>query len=86
MALGSTQPLTGVFPGGKGGRYVGLTTLPPSCAVVMKYGNLNFLESSGPLQASNGTALYLLVILFRLTGVHGNSVSQECSVSCSAVT
>ena len=52
----------------------------------MKYGNLNFLESSGPLQASNGTALYLLVILFRLTGVHGNSVSQECSVSCSAVT
>ena len=28
---------------------VRLTTLPPSCAVVMKYGNLNFLEPSGPL-------------------------------------
>jgi hypothetical protein len=39
MALGSTQPLQeilpGAFPGGKGGRCVRLTTLPPSCAVVM---------------------------------------------------
>ena len=34
-----------------------LTTLPPSCAVVMKSGNLNLLEPSGPLQACNGTAL-----------------------------
>ena len=49
----------GVFPGGKGGRCVRLTTLPPSCAVVMKSGNLNFLEPSGPLQAYNGTALLL---------------------------
>jgi len=30
--------------------------LPPSCAVVMNYGNLNFLEPSGPLRACNGTA------------------------------
>ena len=61
MALGSTQPLTEMstrsIPGGKGGRCVGLTTLPPSCAVVTKSGNLNFLEPSGPLQACNGTAL-----------------------------
>jgi len=34
-----------------------LTTLPPSCAVVMKSGKFNFLEPSGPLQACNGTAL-----------------------------
>ena len=34
-------------------------TLKPSCAVVMKSGNLNFLEPSGPLQACNGTALPL---------------------------
>jgi hypothetical protein len=34
---------------------VRLTTLPPSCTVVMKSGNLNFLEPSGPLQACNGT-------------------------------
>ena len=33
--------------------------LPPSCAVVMKSGNLNFLEPSGPLQVCNGTALPL---------------------------
>ena len=43
--------------GGKGGRCVSLTTLQPSCAVVMESGNLNFLEPSGPLQACNGTAL-----------------------------
>jgi hypothetical protein len=37
-------------------RCVRLTTLPPSCAVVMKSGNLNFLEPSGPHQACNWTA------------------------------
>ena len=31
--------------------------LPTSCAVVTKSGNLNFLEPSGPVEASNGTAL-----------------------------
>jgi hypothetical protein len=36
---------------------VRLATLPPSCAVVKKSGNLKFLEPSGPLQACNGTAL-----------------------------
>ena len=45
--------------GGKGGRCLGLTTLPPFCAVVTKSWNLNFLEPSGPLQACNGTALPL---------------------------
>ena len=49
----------GVFPGGKGGRCVRLTTLPPSCAVVTKFGSLNFLEPSGPVQACNGTDLPL---------------------------
>jgi hypothetical protein len=32
MALGLTQPLTGVFPGDRRGRCIGLTTLPLSCA------------------------------------------------------
>ena len=50
----------GVFPGGKGGRCVRLTTLPPPCAVFMKSGNLNLLEPSGTLQACNGTALHFL--------------------------
>ena len=47
----------GAFPGGKSSRCVRLTTLPPSCAFVMKSGILNFLEPSGPLRACNGTAL-----------------------------
>ena len=63
MALGSTQPLTEVvpreFPGCKCDRCVRLTILPPPCALVMKFGNLNFLEPSGPLQACNGTVLPL---------------------------
>jgi hypothetical protein len=58
MALGSTQTLTemrtGVFSGGKGGRCVRPTNLPPFCAVGMKSGNLNFEEPSGPLWATPG--------------------------------
>jgi hypothetical protein len=60
----------GVFPRGKGGRCVRLTTLPPSCAVVMKSWNLNFLETSGQLQACNGTAsLFGDLYLAKLTAV-----------------
>jgi len=51
------------FLGVKSGRCVRLKNLPPSCTVVMKSGNLNFLEHSGPLQACNGTALSLLTIV-----------------------
>jgi len=51
--------LPGVFPGGKSSRCVRLIILPPSCAVVMKSGNLNLLEPFGPLQACNGTDLPL---------------------------
>ena len=57
----------GAFPGSKGGRCVRLTTLPPSFAVVMKYGNLNFLEPSGPLQACNGTALLFYLFFWKNT-------------------
>ena len=64
MALGSIQPLTEMsiqvyFLGVKGGRCVRLTSLPPSCAIVMISGNLKFLEPSGPLQACKGTAVLL---------------------------
>jgi len=68
MALGSTQPLTEMstrcISWGKGGRYLRLTTLPTSCAVFMKSGNLNLLETSGTLQACNGTALPLYKHIF----------------------
>jgi len=36
--------------------------LPPSCAVVTKSGNLNFLEPSGPVQACNGTAFTDIIV------------------------
>ena len=52
------------FLGVKGGRYVRLTTLPPSWAVVTKSGSLNFLEPSGPVQACNGTALPFYISQF----------------------
>ena len=58
------------FLEGKGDRCVRLTNLPPSCAVVMKSGNLNFLEHSGPLRACNGTALpYLYLERFMRAGL-----------------
>jgi hypothetical protein len=64
MALGLTRSLTEneykeYFLGDKGGRCVGLTTLPPSCATVKKSGSLKLLEPSGPVQACNGVALPL---------------------------
>ena len=70
MALESTQPLiemsTRSISWGKGGRCVRLTTLPPSCAVVMKSGTLNLMEPSGPLQACNGTALPFYTKLYEI--------------------
>jgi hypothetical protein len=47
------------FLGGKGGRCVGLITLPRPCADVLKSGSLNLLEPYGPVQACNGIALPL---------------------------
>jgi len=51
--------------------------LPPSCTVVMRSGNLNFLEPSGPLQASNGTDLML-----NITGsdILAGAVEVSCAV------
>jgi len=44
--------------------------LPPSCAVVTKSGNLNFLEPSGPVQVCNGTALPLPLSLQKATKLY----------------
>ena len=40
--------------------------LPQFCAIVMKSGNLNFLEPSGPFQACNGTAVPLPLFFITL--------------------
>jgi len=78
MALGSTQPLTEMSTRSNSW---GLKrpvrkadSLPPSCAVVTKSGNLNFLERSGPLQACNGTALPLPLPFYYTTS---NRLSGE---------
>ena len=95
--LGSTLPLTEMstrgFPGDKGGRCVGLTTLPPSCAVVMKSGNLNFLEPSGPLQACNGTDLPFgfvkytpfRIVVIRPDGDSWSFLAEICSLYSSRI-
>jgi hypothetical protein len=44
----------GIFPGGKGGRCVGLTTLPPSCADCLKIWEP---QTPGTLEVCNGIAL-----------------------------
>ena len=45
--------------------------LPPSCAIVTKSGNLNFLELSVPVQACNAIAL---PFTYRPTGSRDRSV------------
>jgi hypothetical protein len=62
MALESTQPLTEISTRniswrGKGGRCVGLTTLPPSCADCLEIWEP---QPPGTLRACNGIALPLL--------------------------
>jgi hypothetical protein len=64
MALGLTQPVTemstkNISWGGKGGQYIGVTTLPPSCSNCLEIWEPppKLLELSGPIQASTGIAL-----------------------------
>jgi len=86
MTLGSTQPLTEMstmrISWGKDGWCVRLITLPPSRAVVMKSGNLNFLQPSGPLQVCNGTAYLSVGFIIRKTWVFGRARGSctECAV------
>jgi len=69
MGLVLTQPLTEMSTGnifwGLKADCVGLTTLP----TVLKYDSLNPLESSGPVQASNGKSLPLPLPLSILPGL-----------------
>jgi len=55
---------TGIFAGGKGGRCVGLTTLPPSFADFLEIWEPQTPGPSGPVQASSGIALHLLFTFY----------------------
>ena len=63
MVLGSTQPLTDMntrsISWGQRQPVRKADDQPPTCAVVTKSGNINFVETSGPLWTCNGTALPL---------------------------
>jgi hypothetical protein len=48
------------FLGGKGGQYVGLITLPPSCADCHEIWQSHTPGTQGPVHASTGIALPLL--------------------------
>jgi hypothetical protein len=82
MALGSTQPLTEMSTrnlswGGTGGRCVGLTTLPPSCADCLK--NLGASTSWIP----RGLPRPVMGLLFTngniLTGENRSTRRKPCS-------
>jgi len=84
------------FLGGKCSRCVRLTTLPPSCAVVTKSGNLNFREPSGPVQACNGTEFIFFyhIMVFCLITVNlpyscltqGTASYKPCPISLLVMT
>jgi hypothetical protein len=61
-------------------------TFPPSCFVFKKSGNLNFLEPSGPLQASNGTALpFTVKILLRVLRETPNAFCRDKAILTSRI-
>jgi hypothetical protein len=59
MAVGLTQPLTEVSTRNISWGCVGLTKYHLHVPIVLKFGSLNLLEPSGPVQSCNGIALHL---------------------------
>jgi len=57
-----------MFPGGKGGRCVGLTTLPPSCADYLEIWEPQPPGTLRACQACNGIALPLPISLTNFAG------------------
>ena len=51
--------------------------VPPSCAVITKSGSLNFLETSGPVQACNRTDLPLPYYNIDITGTETAIIMRE---------
>ena len=55
------------IPGGKGGRYVGVTTLPPSCAECLVVWSLNRPEPSGLHGSVIGVALRFFTHMYKIS-------------------
>jgi hypothetical protein len=67
------------IPGGKGGRCVRVTTLPPSCAECLVIWSLNRPEPSGPHRPVIGTALPFYLSIDGWTSVRDLIlVPEEC--------
>ena len=54
------------FLGGKGGRCVGLSTLPPSFFECLEIWEPHLVEPSGPVQTCNGIVLTFFFFFFKL--------------------
>ena len=72
MDLGSTQPLTEISTrniscGVKAAGAKGWQIYHFYVSIVLKSGNLNLLEPSGPAQACNGIALLLIKSMLAMT-------------------
>jgi len=93
MDLGLTHTLTemstkNISWGGKGGRWVGLSTLPPPCAKCREIWELQppgTLRTSGPVQACNGIALPLYTIKVKAGHVY-NPYNSHFSIYNHTVT
>ena len=64
------------IPGGKGGRCVVVTTLPPSCASVKKSGSLNLLDPSRPRRPVTGTPYLTLSYLIQVMAAIEEQISN----------
>jgi hypothetical protein len=76
MALGSTQPLTGIY---KGDRCVGLTTLPPPCPDYLEIWEPQLTGTLRPSPGLYRDCLALALCVFPLPSSHVRVTSRVSS-------